>query len=156
LINEFSVQGVPSVVDVWPIRAYNSGNPKGEVRKVSKGHSERGEIRLRSLFEMGLIFLFAYSAVQVGPAVVLRLKFLDEMTVAANSPIEMGAGTIKRELMEKAEGFGLTLLSDNLSVMRNRDMQKTFIVATYEIHISFWPAFTYVWTVRDEVVGYYF
>jgi len=127
-----------------------------EMRKVSRGDSERGEIRLRTLFETALLFLVAYGAVQVGPAVVLRLKFIDQMTVAANSPIEITADTIKGNLLVTAENFGLTLFADDLSVVRHRELKKTFVSATYEIHINFWPSLTYVWLVKDEVEAYYF
>ena len=54
-----------------------------------------------------------------------------------------------------AEGFGITVLADDLYVNRSQQMKKTFITATYEIHINFWPFGTYVWLVREEVVGYY-
>ena len=123
---------------------------------MSKLNSERGEIRVRSLFEVALLFFVAYAAVQIGPAVVLRVKFVDEMTMAANSPVEINAATIKRNLIGTAEGFGLTLVGDDLYVMRNREMKRTFVSATYEIHINFWPSYTYVWLVKDEVEGYYF
>jgi len=123
---------------------------------VSKLGSERGEIRLRSVFEMGLLFFVAYTAIQVGPAVVLRIKFVDEMTVAANAPVEQNAATIKRGLIDTAEGFGLTLVGNDLLVIRNREMKRTFVSATYEIHINFWPSYTYAWLVKDEVEGYYF
>ena len=126
------------------------------MRAVSKLRSERGEIRLRSLFELALVFVVAYAAIQAGPAVVLRLKFVDEMAVAANSPIGMTAGEIHNDLMQTAEGFGITLFTGDLHVSRNQEMKKTLISATYEIHINFWPAYTYVWLVRDEVEGYYF
>jgi hypothetical protein len=131
-------------------------NPEGEMRAVFKLRSERGEIRLRSLFELALVFAVAYAAIQVGPAVALRLKFVDEMGVAANSPLEMPATEIHSNLMETAEGFGMTLFADDLYVNRNKKMKKTFVSVTYEIHINFWPAYTYVWLVRDEVEGYYF
>ena len=121
------------------------------MRVASNLRSERGEIRLRSLFELALVFLIAYAAIQVGPAVVLRLKFVDEMAVAANSHIEMTEGTIHSNLMETAAGFGITLFADDLYVSRNQKMRKTFVTATYEIHINFWPNYMYVWLVRDEI-----
>ena len=143
-------------MDAPTVREYNRINPKGEMRAVSKLRSERGELRLRSLFEIALIFAVAYGAIQVGPAVVLRLKFIDEMGAAANSPVEMKADAIHRNLVETAEGFGITLLTNDLWVNRNQRMKKTIITATYEIHMNFWPAYTYVWVVRDEVKGLYF
>ncbi len=143
-------------MDAPTVRAYNRISPKGEMRFVSKLRSQRGEIRLRSLIELALIFAVAYGAIQVGPAVVLRLKFIDEMGAAANSPIGITSDTIHRNLMETAEGFGITLFADDLYVIRNQEMKKTLITATYEIHMNFWPAYTYVWLVRDEIEGLYF
>jgi hypothetical protein len=143
-------------MDAPTVGAYNRISPKGEMRFVSKLRSQRGEIRLRSLFELALIFAVAYGAIQVGPAVVLRLKFIDEMGAAANSPIGITSDTIHRNLMETAEGFGITLFADDLYVIRNQEMKKTLITATYEIHMNFWPAFTYVWLVRDDVEAFYF
>ena len=132
------------------------GSQETNVSKVSRVDSEQGEIRLRSLFEFALLFLVAYAAFQVGPAVMLRIKFVDQMTIAANSPVEFTAQTIRRKLIGTAEGFGLTLVGEDLRVIRNREMKRTFVSATYEIHINFWPSFTYVWLVKDEVEGYYF
>lgn len=122
---------------------------------MHRGLSERGEIRLRSLFEIALIFLVAFAAIQIVPAVVTRLQFLDEMTVAANSPIDMGADTIKRNLLATAEGYGLHLNPASVGVVRDHERGRTFVKATYEIRINFWPAYTYVWVIKEEVVGYY-
>lgn len=122
---------------------------------MSRLADERGQIRLRFLLEMALIAAVTYAAFEVGPAVVLRIKFVDEMTVAANSPVEIDATTIKRELLQTAEGYGVTLLAENLRVIRNRELKRTLISATYEIHIHFWPSYTYVWLVKDDVQGYY-
>jgi hypothetical protein len=125
------------------------------VEDVRRGLSERGEIRLRTLFEVALIFLVAYAAIQIVPALVVRLQFLDEMTVAANSPIDMSAGAIKRNLLATAEGYGLHLNPASVGVIRDHERKRTFVTATYEIRINFWPAYTYVWVVKEEVVGYY-
>ena len=73
----------------------------------------------------------------MGPAVVLRLKFIDEMHAAANSPVGMKADAIHRNLIETADGFGITLLTNDLWVNRNQRMKKTIITATYEIHMNF-------------------
>jgi len=123
---------------------------------VSRLPEERGEIHLRFLFEMALVAVVTYVAFQVGPAVMLRIKFVDEMTVAANSPVEVDAATIKRNLLHTAEGHGVTLVGDDLLVIRNQQLKRTLISATYEIHINFWPSYTYVWLVKDDVQGYYF
>lgn len=119
-------------------------------------YSERGEVRLRTLLEILLVAAVAYVSFQVVPAVMLRIQFVDEMTVAANSPVEVDAPTIKYNLLRAAASSGVTLLADDLHVSRNRERKRTFVSATYEIHINFWPSFTYVWLVRDEVEGYYF
>jgi hypothetical protein len=116
---------------------------------------ERGEIRLRTVLEMLLVAVIAYSAFQVWPAVKLRIDFLNEMETAANAPVEKSGSEIKYDLLKKAEVLGLTLFSDNLHVVRDRDVRKTVITAQYQIHINFWPRFTYVWHVKDQVEGYY-
>jgi hypothetical protein len=126
------------------------------VRTVSRPAEERGEIRLGFLFDMALVAVIAYAAFQIGPAVLLRIKFVDEMTVAANSPVEVDAPTIKRNLLHTAESYGVILVGQDLLVIRNRELKRTVISATYEIHIHFWPSFTYVWLVKDDVQGYYF
>jgi hypothetical protein len=105
---------------------------------------------------MALVAVVTYVAFQVGPAVLLRIKFVDEMTMAANAPVEVDATTIKRNLLDTAEGYGVTLVADDLHVIRNTELKRTLISATYEIHINFWPSFTYVWLVKDDVQGYYF
>ncbi len=115
---------------------------------------ERGEIRLRSIFEILFIAVVAYVAFQVGPAVKLRIDFLNEMEVAANSPIQMTADQIKMSLLNAAEGYGLNISYENLHVERRFAEQTTVITATYEIYISFWPRFTWVWHVTDQVEGY--
>jgi hypothetical protein len=48
------------------------------------------------------------------------------------------------------------LLSDNLFVQRNVEQKKTVVTARYDIHINFWPNFTYVWNVEDVVEAYLF
>lgn len=115
-----------------------------------------GKIRGRSLLEVAILFIAAYSVLEVAPAVTLRIRFLNEMELAANSPIEMTASDIKRKLLQAAEGLGLTLLDHNLGVVRDRELRKTIISARYQIFIHFWPAFTYAWNVKDEVEGYFY
>lgn len=123
---------------------------------MSRPAEKRGAIRLGFLFDMALVAAIAYIAFQVGPAVVLRIKFVDEMTVAANSPVEVDAATIKRNLINTAESYGVILVGQDLLVSRNRELKRTLVSATYEIHIHFWPSYTYVWLVKDDVQGYYF
>ena len=115
---------------------------------------ERGEIHLRTIFEILFIVVIAYAAIQVGPAVKLRIDFLNEMELAANSPIHMTADQIKMNLLKAAEGYGLILSYENLQVERKSAEKRTVVTATYEIYISFWPKFTYVWHITDQVEGY--
>ena len=122
---------------------------------MSVGGSERGEIRLRTLIELGVIFLIGYALVQIGPAVKLRIDFVNTMEFAANAPIGKTAGEIKMDLIAAAEGVGITILSDNLHVVRSVEEKKTLITVYYEIHINFWPRYIYVWHIRDQVEAYY-
>ena len=115
-----------------------------------------GAIRLRTLFEVLLLATVGYVALQVGPAVILRTRFMNEMELAANSPVEMTAVEIKHKLQSTAEGMGLTLLSEDLHVIRDQKSQRTTIDARYDIHIRILPSFVYVWKVRDEAEGYYY
>ena len=117
--------------------------------------SERGAIRLRTVVEILFLSVTAYVAFQVVPAVKLRIQFLNEMEVAAYAPIEKTGGQIKADLLKTAERFGLTILSEDLYVERNAGEKRTFIRAEYQIYINFWPRFTYVWNVTDQVEGYY-
>ena len=117
--------------------------------------SDRGEIRLRTLIEISFVCLFVYVAVHIGPAVKLRIDFVNAMEFAANSPIGKTAGEIKVDLIAAAEGIGITILSENLHVIRNVQERKTVVTVYYDIHISFLPQFTYVWHIRDQVEAYF-
>lgn len=116
-----------------------------------RGRDESGAVRVRTIFELLFIFVLAYVVVQVAPAIVLRMSFLDELEVAAHSPVEDSAADIRRRVLEVAEGYGIALLSDQLFVDRDRDQNKTIIDAHYQLYINFWPSFTYVWNVHDRV-----
>ncbi len=117
---------------------------------------ERGEIRLRFLFEVLLLVIFTYVVFQVAPAVKLRIDFLNEMELGANAPIDKTEYQIKAELLKKAELMSLSILSDNLYVRRDPGESRTVITAVYQIYINFWPRFTYTWNVEDRVEGYLF
>jgi hypothetical protein len=121
---------------------------------MRRAASGRGEVRLRALIEIAVLCLIVYAAVHVGPAVKLRIDFVNAMEVAANSPIDKTAGEIKMDLIATAENIGLTIFSDHLHVRRNVKEKKTVITAYYDIHISFLPNYTYVWHVRDQVEAY--
>ena len=116
--------------------------------------AERGEIRTRSIVELLIVAIIGYAAFQIGPAVKLRIDFLNAMEVAAHAPIDRPAHQIRAELLEVAEGFGLTIFPDNLYVVRSVEEKKTVVTAMYEIHINFWPKFTYVWHVEDQAEAY--
>ena len=111
---------------------------------------ETGAIRIRNLVEFTLIFVLGYVAFQVAPNVVLRVSFLNELEVMANAPFEESAATIRRRVLETAEGYGIVLDSERLFVERNREQNKTIIDVTYQLHINFYPRFVYVWKVHDR------
>jgi hypothetical protein len=118
---------------------------------------ETGEIRLRTVLEFAFIFVLAYLAVQVAPVVILRMNFLNELQVAANSPVGDSAVDIRRKVLETAEGYGITLLSEQLSVERDRAQKRTVIDATYQLYINFGPTqLTYAWNIHDRVEGLLF
>lgn len=111
---------------------------------------EPGAIRIRNLVEFTLIFVLGYIAFQVAPNVALRVNFLSELEVMANAPFEESAATIRRRVLETAEGYGIVLDSDRLFVERNREQNKTIIDVTYQLHVNFYPRFVYVWNVHDR------
>ena len=111
---------------------------------------EPGAIRIRNLVEFTLIFVLGYIAFQVAPNVALRVNFLSELEVMANAPFEESAATIRRRVLETAEGYGIVLDSDRLFVERNREQNKTIIDITYQLHVNFYPRFVYVWNVHDR------
>jgi hypothetical protein len=121
---------------------------------MSRKKPNKVEIRLRTIIEIGLVCLIVYAAVHIGPAVKLRIDFVNAMEFAANSPIGTTEGEIKMNLIAKAENIGIAILSDNLHVMRDTNERKTVITAYYDIHISFLPRLTYVWHIRDQVEAY--
>lgn len=118
---------------------------------MARGSDERQGIRLRHVVEFGFIAVFAYLAVQVGPVLVLRARFLDEIEIAANSPVQMSAAEIKQKILSIADGAGVVLLSENLHVERNQELQVTRVEARYQLHINFWPGMNYVWDLHDVV-----
>lgn len=113
--------------------------------------SEAGALRVRTVFELLFIFVLAYVVIQVAPVVALRVNFLNELEVLANAPVEETAGSVRRRVLETAEGYGIALMSEQLHVSRDREQNKTVIDARYQLHINFWPRFTYVWRVHDRV-----
>ncbi|HSF17719.1 MAG TPA: hypothetical protein VLK65_19410 [Vicinamibacteria bacterium] len=110
-----------------------------------------GAIRVRTLIEVVFLFVLAYFVAQVTPAVVVRLKFLGDLNVAANAPVQDSTDTIRGRVIELAEGYGITLLSERVHVERNPTTKRTTIDVAYQLHINFWPNQIYVWNVRDRV-----
>ena len=114
-------------------------------------HPESGEVRARTLVEIALIFIVGYTVFQVAPTVVVRMNFLNELEVIANSPIQDTAGDLRRRVLETAEGYGIVVRSDQLIVERDRSQQRTIIDIRYQLPITFFLRFVYTWNVRDRV-----
>lgn len=113
---------------------------------------EAGEIRLRTAIEFAVIFVLAYVAVQVAPVIVLRVNFLNEIQVAANSPVEESAADIRRKILEAAEGYGITLLSEQLFVRRDLAEKKTIVDVNYQLYINLGPTnLSFPWNIHDHV-----
>jgi hypothetical protein len=112
---------------------------------------EKGTIRARSVIEFAMIFVLVYVLFQAAPIVVLRINFQNELQVIANAPVEESAATMRRRVLETAEGYGIALNSDQLFVERNRETNKSTIDVTYQLYINFSPRFVYVWNVHDRV-----
>ncbi len=112
---------------------------------------DAGGIRLRSLLEFAVLFAVGYIAINVGPAVALRIRFAGELEIVANSPIQDSDAELRQKVIDLAEEHGLTLLADRLHVERDRAAKRTVIEAQYQIHILFWPSFRYVWIVQERV-----
>ena len=110
-----------------------------------------GAIRIRTLVEVVFLFVIAYFVAQVTPAVVVRLKFLSDLNVAANAPVGDSTDMIRGRVIELAEGYGITLLSERVRVERNPATKRTTIDVAYQLHINFWPNQIYVWNVQDRV-----
>lgn len=118
---------------------------------MKAGARQAGAVSVRTIVEFAFIFALAYVVVQVAPVVVLRVKFLNELELLANSPIEESAALVRRKVLGTAEGYGIALISENLHVVRDREARKTTIDVRYQLHFNFWPNVTYVWSVHDRV-----
>ena len=118
---------------------------------MRRSHPESGEIRVRTLVEIAAIFFIGYTVFQVAPTVVVRVNFLNELEVIANSPIQDTAGDLRRRVLETAEGYGIVVRSDQLIVERDRSQQRTIIDIRYQLPITFFLRFVYTWNVRDRV-----
>jgi len=97
------------------------------------------------------VFLVVYMIFQVAPAVITRVNFLNELEVIANSPIEENEYELRQKVLRAAQGRSIALDAEDVHVRRDRETRKTTIQLTYELHLNFFPRFTYVWEVRDHV-----
>ena len=113
--------------------------------------SEAGEIRVRNLFELVFVFLLVYAIFQIAPVVITRVNFLNELEVIANSPVQESAHVLRQKVLRAAEGRSIVLDAERVHVRRDRSTQTTTIDVSYELHVNFFPRFTYVWRVNDHV-----
>jgi hypothetical protein len=118
---------------------------------VHERSSEAGEIRVRNLIELAFVFLAMYVIFQVAPVVITRMNFLNELQVIAHSPVEEKAHVLQQKVLRAAEGRTIALNADNIHVLRDQATRKTTIDVSYDLHVNFFPRFTYVWRVRDHV-----
>ena len=123
------------------------------VRRRSK---EAGEIRIRNLIELVVVFLLAYAVFQFAPAVVTRVNFLNEMQVIANSPVQESALELRQKVLRAAEGRSIVLGAERVHVRRDQSTQRTTIDVSYELIVNFFPRYTYVWRVNDHVEAFLF
>ncbi len=117
--------------------------------KRAKG--PEGAIRVRTVIELTVLFAVAFSVFQVAPIVALRMEFLDKLAVIAHSPVQDSAAVLRRKVLDTAAGLGIVLNSEDLHVRRDRQAGRTIIDVSYQLHIVFFPRYTYVWNVHDHV-----
>lgn len=112
---------------------------------------QAGEISVRNLIELVLVFLFVYVAFQIAPAVITRINFLSEIEIIANSPVQESELVLRQKVLRAAEGRSIVLDAERVHVRRNRATRTTTIDVSYELYLNFFPRFTYVWRVSDHV-----
>ncbi len=117
-------------------------------RRQSK---EAGEIRIRNLVELVIVFVLVYAIFQIAPAVVTRVNFVNEMAEIANSPVEETALALRQKVLRAAEGRSIVLNAERVHVRRDQSAQRTTIDVSYELIVNFFPRYTYVWRVNDHV-----
>ena len=61
---------------------------------------EAGEISVRNLLELVVVFLLVYVIFQVAPVVVTRVNFLNELEVIANSPVQETEHQLRQKIFE--------------------------------------------------------
>ena len=112
---------------------------------------EAGEIRIRNLVELVIVFFLVYAIFQFAPAVVTRVNFLNEMEVIANSPVQETALELRQKVLRAAEGRSIVLDPERVHVRRDQSTQRTTIDVSYELIVNFFPRYTYIWRVNDHI-----
>ena len=113
--------------------------------------SEAGAIRVRSIVELAVVFLVAYLVFQAAPSVISRINFLNEIEVIANSPVQDHASVLRQKVLAAAASRSIAVISENLHVTRDQERKRTIIDIRYQLFMNFFPRFTYVWDVHDQV-----
>lgn len=118
----------------------------------SRGASgEAGEIRIRNLVELAIVFLLVATIFQIAPVVITRVNFLTELDVIANSPVQETAPELRQKVLRAAEGRSIALNAESVHVRRDPRLQTTTIDVSYELYLNFFLRYTYVWRVNDHV-----
>ena len=115
------------------------------------GSQEAGEIRIRNLIELVLVFFFAYTVFQIAPAVITRVNYLNELQVIASSPVYETELELRQKALAAAAGESIAIDANRVHVRRNQATQTTTIDVSYELYVNFFPRYTYVWRVNDHV-----
>ena len=74
-----------------------------ELSPVRHRSKEAGEIRIRNLVELVVVFFLVYAIFQIAPAVVTRVNFLTELDVIANSTVQETALELRQKVLRTAE-----------------------------------------------------
>ena len=119
--------------------------------RALSSRSQAGAIRVRTMVELTVLSLVAFLVFHAAPAVILRVSFLNELTVIANSPVLEDASVLRQKVLDAAASRSIAVVSENLHVRRDLEQSKTIIDVRYELFINFSPRFTYVWHVEDHV-----
>ena len=112
---------------------------------------EAGEIRIRNLIELAVVFFLVYIVFQIAPAVITRVNFLNELQVIANSPVYETALELRQKALQAAQGRSIVIDANRVHVRRNQATQTTTIDVSYELYVNFFPRYTYVWRVNDHI-----
>ena len=118
----------------------------------SRGASgEAGEIRIRNLIELAVVFLVASVIFQIAPVVVTRVNFLTELDVIAHSPVQETEFELSQKVLRAAEGRSIVLNAERVHVRRDPSAQTTTIDVSYELYLNLFARYTYVWRVNDHI-----